>query len=460
MSAALCLAALAAAGYLLGSVPFGYLVGRWRGVDVLAHGSKNIGATNVGRVLGPRWGVLVFLLDAAKGALPALAALAVASAVGAAPPKALGVGAGVAAFLGHLFPLYLGFKGGKGVATGAGVVAVLLPWETLAALLLWLVVTVTTRYVSLASLLAALLLCGLRLAGTPAGPWSESEWVLTAFCLVAGGLVVYRHRANLRRLLTGTENRLKDSPAMLTLSRALHLLAVGLWFGAAVFFTLAGVLLFDTFDRLSARPANERPLWFPRPPEFEGDWKGEKLTGPRAREQGSRAAGYAVTPLFPWYYGLQTGCALVAAATALSWAVQRGGALNKVRAAVLLAALATVGVGWWLERTVEGLRGPRNDRTDEVLRSQDPTPEMVRAAEEARGRFGMWHGFSLLQNFLTLALVTLAVLLAAQLPTTPAATPAAEAPKPRHEPGRMSVGEPGAPAAEGGAPAREVLSGG
>src|SRR5207248_280320 len=146
---------LAVGAYLLGSVPFGYLVGRARGVDLLALGSRNIGATNAGRVLGARWGVLVFFLDAAKGALPVLAARAAASAVGE-PFEALGVTAGVAAFLGHLFPLYLGFRGGKGVATGAGVVAVLLPLPTLAALLLWLLVAVTTRYVSLASLLAAL----------------------------------------------------------------------------------------------------------------------------------------------------------------------------------------------------------------------------------------------------------------------------------------------------------------
>jgi acyl-phosphate glycerol 3-phosphate acyltransferase len=411
------LVVLAVGGYLLGSVPFGYLVGRWRGVDLLSVGSRNIGATNAGRVLGMRWGVLVFLLDAAKGAVPVLAAHILA-ALTAEPFEPLGVTAGVAAFLGHLFPLYLGFKGGKGVATGAGVVAVLLPLPTLAALLLWLVVAVTTRYVSLASLLAALTLCGLRLTTTPGGAWSGSHWILTCFCLAAGALVVVRHRANVARLFTGTENRLKDSPAMLTISRALHLLALGLWFGAAVFFTLTGAVLFQTFDDLSAQPADKRPLWFPQPKEFEGDWNGDKVTGPRSKEQGSRAAGYAVTPLFPWYYGVQTVCALVAAATALGWALQRGGTLNKVRAGVLVAALLTVAVGWWLEHTVSDLRVPRNDRTDEVLRSgAKPTPEM----EAARSRFGMWHGFSLLQNFATLLLVTTALLLAAQLPTAPLA---------------------------------------
>src|SRR5579872_4774549 len=115
---ALILAALF--GYLVGGVPFGYLIGRWRGVEIRQQGSGNIGATNVGRVLGRRFGILVFLLDFAKGALPVLAAR-FAPAVDL-PADSLPVAAGVAAFLGHLFPIYLRFHGGKGVATAAGVV--------------------------------------------------------------------------------------------------------------------------------------------------------------------------------------------------------------------------------------------------------------------------------------------------------------------------------------------------
>src|SRR5207248_2656664 len=155
-------------GYLAGAVPFGYLVGRWRGVDVFALGSGNIGATNVGRVLGRRFGVLVFVLDALKGALPTLAATAFDRAVRPdLPADTLPVTAGVCAFLGHLFPVYIHFRGGKGVATGAGAAAVLLPGPTPAALLTWLVVAATTRYVSLASLSPAAVLCALRLAATP-----------------------------------------------------------------------------------------------------------------------------------------------------------------------------------------------------------------------------------------------------------------------------------------------------
>src|SRR5256885_1659498 len=113
---------LVVAAYLLGAVPFGYLVARWRGVDILRQGSGNIGATNVGRVLGRRYGILVFVLDFAKGAIPVAAAIRVGAATGVADSlgtEGLPVAAGLAAFLGHLFPVYLRFRGGKGVATGA-----------------------------------------------------------------------------------------------------------------------------------------------------------------------------------------------------------------------------------------------------------------------------------------------------------------------------------------------------
>src|SRR5262245_21234928 len=157
MALALCTFLLA---YLVGAIPFGYLVGRWRGVDIFSQGSGNIGATNVGRVLGRRFGVLVFVLDFAKGALPAAtAAWLVKSPVSQVghllPPGTLPVVVGLAAFLGHLFPIYIHFRGGKGVATGAGVVAVLLPGPALGAVLVWLALICATRYASLASMLAA-----------------------------------------------------------------------------------------------------------------------------------------------------------------------------------------------------------------------------------------------------------------------------------------------------------------
>jgi acyl phosphate:glycerol-3-phosphate acyltransferase len=194
------------AAYLVGAIPFGYLVGRARGVDVLKGGSGNIGATNVGRLCGFRWGALAFLLDFAKGALPVYLAGLLAPPEGLLP-HTLPVAAGVAAFLGHLFPVYLGFRGGKGVATGAGVIAVLVPLATVIVLAAWGVILYLTRYVSLASLLAAVLLFGLRLTLYPA-PWSEGEVVVTLFCLVGALLVFARHHANIRRLLAGTEHRI------------------------------------------------------------------------------------------------------------------------------------------------------------------------------------------------------------------------------------------------------------
>src|SRR2546430_6898292 len=130
MYPALLLAVLLVGAYLLGGVPFGYLVARWRGVDIFTQGSGNIGATNVGRVLGRRFGLLVFLLDFAKGAVPVAIAVLLAGTQEPAAPiyrDVYGVGAGLAALLGHMFSPYLGFRGGKGVATAAGVVVVLFP---------------------------------------------------------------------------------------------------------------------------------------------------------------------------------------------------------------------------------------------------------------------------------------------------------------------------------------------
>src|SRR5579864_7961522 len=156
MSAVVPLVVTVVVAYLVGAIPFGYLVAKSRGVDILQQGSGNIGATNVGRVLGRRFGILVFVLDFLKGALPTLTAAAVSRSLRLdLPPDALGV----SAFLGHLLPIYLRFHGGKGVATGAGVLAVLLPLLALAAVLTWLVVVSASRYVSLASLAAAAVLC-------------------------------------------------------------------------------------------------------------------------------------------------------------------------------------------------------------------------------------------------------------------------------------------------------------
>src|SRR5437763_10222033 len=164
--------ALLAAAYLVGAVPFGYLVGRLRGVNLFKEGSGNIGAANAGRVLGRQFGVLVFVLDFLKGAVPvaAIVPLARSLAPGAetalGPPDVLRVGAAALAFLGHLFPVYLGFRGGKGVATGAGTIFVLVPGGAALAVLAWVTVLLASRIVSLASLAAVTILVLARLTTT------------------------------------------------------------------------------------------------------------------------------------------------------------------------------------------------------------------------------------------------------------------------------------------------------
>jgi glycerol-3-phosphate acyltransferase PlsY len=199
-------------GYLLGSIPFGWLIGKARGVDIREHGSRNIGATNCGRVCGKPWGVLAFVLDVAKGFGPTLAAVAwlptvadfqsergrwLATALIAAAP-----------ILGHLFPVWLKFKGGKAVATALGVVLampMLTVWA-LAAFGVWIVVTGLSRYVSVGSTVAALALAGLYLGFEHAGAWSDYLPV-TVFILLVVALVLVRHRSNYVRLIRGTENK-------------------------------------------------------------------------------------------------------------------------------------------------------------------------------------------------------------------------------------------------------------
>jgi glycerol-3-phosphate acyltransferase PlsY len=414
----LCLSVTAVLSYLVGAIPFGYLVARGRGVDILKQGSGNIGATNVGRILGKPFGVLVFLLDFAKGAVPAaLARWWSASHPLDVPADSLPVAAAVAAFLGHLYPIYLRFRGGKGVATAAGAVSVLLPGPTLAGLLTWLVVVLASRYVSLASLTAAAALCLFRLAFTP-GAWSDAHRILTLFCLVAAGLIALRHRANVGRLLRGNENRLKDTPAMLQLSKIVHVLALGLWFGTVVFFScVVGVNLFATMeDAASAEPA-QRPVWLPLWNAYDGPSPDPAFPSPLRKEQGIRAAGAAIAPLFHWYFGIQAGCALLATATAFTW--RQTGRVHRLRFFVLLAALITVGLGIWLDLEVDKLRGPRNDTFDAMVKDKNSPPQQkeVQDAVAARQTFVHWHLYSLTVNLGTVALVTIAMIQAAYLPS-------------------------------------------
>jgi acyl-phosphate glycerol 3-phosphate acyltransferase len=413
MLTAITLFLVALASYLVGGIPFGYLIARWRGVNIFEQGSGNIGATNVGRVLGWRLGLLVFLLDFAKGAGPVALVLH-----GLALPELavgridLAVVAGLAAFLGHLFPVYLGFHGGKGVATGAGVVAVLLPMPLLVGLMVWLTVAAGSRYVSLASMSAAAALCLAHFWLAPA-PWLSGQRSLSAFCLMVLGLVVLRHHANISRLIRGTENEIKENPTMQQLIKMVHLLTLGLWFGSTVFFTfVVGLSLFGTFDALGQQ--EPRPAWFPRPALY--DKKDEVINGPR--EQGSRVAGAAVGPMFPTYFLLQGICGFLAIGSAWGW--QHSHPQEKVhrwRVTVLLVALLTVVLGWPLEHHVSELRIPRNEATDRYLAASGEQIAAEReAAITARFEFFRWHTCSLLLNFVTIGLVGVALAMGAALP--------------------------------------------
>ncbi len=201
--------------YFLGSIPFGLILGKLGGIDIRDHGSGNIGATNVWRVMGAKWGAVTFFLDAGKGFLAVLVAqkIVLERASGPLPEDYLAyasVFSALVCVLGHSFPVWLKFKGGKGVATSLGVlVAVVPPLVTAAVLGVWIAVFAFSRYVSLASICAALALpvtVGILLA-------TDQLYgrVYLAFACAAAFLVVRRHRDNIRRLFAGTENRFGDS---------------------------------------------------------------------------------------------------------------------------------------------------------------------------------------------------------------------------------------------------------
>jgi glycerol-3-phosphate acyltransferase PlsY len=197
-------AALVAAAYLLGSVPFGVLVARlWSGVDPRSVGSGNIGASNVTRSAGRAAGLVTLLLDAAKAALPMLLARSALSGLGAGPGEAEGwsVAVGLAAFAGHLWPVWLRFQGGKGVATALGVFLVLAPMPTLLAMGAFAVGYGATRIPAVGSLagvaVATLGTFMVHGAASPV-PWAG---------LAVAVLIVWRHRGNIRRLIEGSENK-------------------------------------------------------------------------------------------------------------------------------------------------------------------------------------------------------------------------------------------------------------
>jgi glycerol-3-phosphate acyltransferase PlsY len=207
--------ATALGAYLLGSVPTGYLVARARGVDIRTAGSGNIGATNVFRVLGKPAGVAVLLVDFVKGLLACglLPYLIFPSSQFDLPgvkrilPSVVG---GFCAVLGHNYTCWLRFRGGKGIATSAGVLSALVPWALLIIFVEWVALFAVTRYVSLGSIAASFTL--------PFATWfTTRNWLLTIVTGAMAALAIYKHRANIQRLLKGTESRFsfkrKESPS-------------------------------------------------------------------------------------------------------------------------------------------------------------------------------------------------------------------------------------------------------
>ncbi len=192
--------------YLLGSIPTGFLVGKARGIDIRTIGSGNIGATNVFRTFGTVAGVAVLLTDALKGLLAVLVVSWLCwkiygAAGGTFTREWLEIDAGLAAIVGHNYTCWLRFKGGKGIATSAGVLVALVPYSLLIILVIWIVVLALTRFVSLASICASFAL--------PFATWltGRSPTLIVITALMAA-LAIYKHKSNIQRLLNGTENRL------------------------------------------------------------------------------------------------------------------------------------------------------------------------------------------------------------------------------------------------------------
>ena len=189
------IAAFTIIAYLFGAVPFGLLVAKLNGVDIRSKGSGNIGATNVLRVIGKGWGIFTLILDALKGFIPAFFFPGLANL-----GSEWGVLFGMAAIIGHTFPVYLKFKGGKGVATSAGMLLGVAPAAVGIGLVFWIICMAIWRYVSLASIVASVAIA--------ASVWVlDKGWVVNIALTILAALIIWLHRANIGRLLNGTENR-------------------------------------------------------------------------------------------------------------------------------------------------------------------------------------------------------------------------------------------------------------
>jgi len=200
------------AGYLLGSVPFGVIIAKAHSKDLRSIGSGNIGATNLARALGRKWAYFCFFLDVLKGLTPTVAASRLVSSPPTIVELFMWLAVGCASVLGHIFPIYLRFKGGKGVATSFGVALGLWPYYTIGAvfaIVIWGVVVLIWRYISLASIVAAVVFpVVLILAVVLVPAWNFANlWPLLIAAVAIPVMVIIRHRENIKRLIAGTESK-------------------------------------------------------------------------------------------------------------------------------------------------------------------------------------------------------------------------------------------------------------
>ena len=191
--------------YLLGSIPFGLLIAKSKGIDIREHGSGNIGATNVFRVVGKKFGITCFVLDFGKGFC---GAFALPLAFGLQDTAYTGLIAGALTIAGHNWPVFLKFKGGKGIATSGGVLAAVAPLAVGVALLTWIVLFITSRYVSLASVLAA---AAVTITGWVQFAAGTADLPTSIILTLLGAAAIWRHRSNLQRLAKGEEHRFSFS---------------------------------------------------------------------------------------------------------------------------------------------------------------------------------------------------------------------------------------------------------
>lgn len=191
--------------YLFGSISWGFIIGKIKGIDIREHGSKNIGATNVTRVLGKSFGYLCFALDFLKGFFPSYLMMFVI--VLPTIPNDIGVILAIlGTFLGHIFPIYLKFKGGKGVATGTGAVLAVSPLATIIGFVIWVIIFKTTKYVSVASITSAIIVPLLTIFFSVQGTYPLSI-ALQIFIVIIGVIAIVKHKSNIARLINGTEYR-------------------------------------------------------------------------------------------------------------------------------------------------------------------------------------------------------------------------------------------------------------